>query len=386
MKKTLLLLLALASVLRAEDRLALLIGNGTYRQGALRNPVYDVRALDQVLTQLGFKVIRLENATGAQMQEGLERFANGLNKNSVGLFFYSGHGLQQDGVNYLMPVDGQLSQPDDLKRFLSASQVQTTMARRSKGQKFIFLDACRTDAQSLFPGHRSQGLAPPPVSGNTLISYATAPNSPAYDGLINSPYAESLVRHLPEGRPVAELLAAVNQDVRRDTDDGQIPWLQNNLSAPYSFGTPTAPERHRIVAKQQHNSLEELKRFAAGGDDTSQFMLGFLYESGDRIPRDYRQALLWYEKAAKQGLAEAQFALGRLYYRGNGARQSNSQALYWWQQAAAQKHADAQNNLGYFYEQGLSGRKDLAAAKRYYRQACNDGSPEGCQNGARLER
>src|SRR5262249_36954478 len=97
-----LLALALAwSVQAQESRFALVIGNGAYKVGPLRNPVNDARAMGRTLQALGFAVDLVENADRDRMRQAIRQFQARLAPDSVGLLYYSGHGIQAAGANYL---------------------------------------------------------------------------------------------------------------------------------------------------------------------------------------------------------------------------------------------------------------------------------------------
>ncbi len=80
--------------MRAEKRVALVIGNGTYDGSPLRNPVNDARAMARALRELGFGVIAPENATQREMRLAIIRFGDRFRGGGVGLFFFAGHGVQ----------------------------------------------------------------------------------------------------------------------------------------------------------------------------------------------------------------------------------------------------------------------------------------------------
>ena len=82
-------------------------------------------------------------------------------------------------------------------------------------------------------------------------------------------------------------------------------------------------------------ALRELRPLAEHGDGLAQSMLGWMYEWGEGVPKDYVQARLWYEKAAAQGSPDAQFTLGQLYAKGQGVTQNHVQAHMWYNLAAA---------------------------------------------------
>jgi len=53
-------------------------------------------------------------------------------------------------------------------------------------------------------------------------------------------------------------------------------------------------------------SLDDIRRKAEAGDVRAQLILGYLYDSGEGVPRKHREAVKWWHKAAEQGVASAQ--------------------------------------------------------------------------------
>lgn len=88
-------------------RVALVIGNADYERGWLANPINDARAVTNALQKTGFKVTLVENANRQKMKEAVDAFGDELNAETVGLFYYSGHGVQFKGKNYLIPINGE---------------------------------------------------------------------------------------------------------------------------------------------------------------------------------------------------------------------------------------------------------------------------------------
>ena len=88
-----------------EARGALVIGNAAYDSAPLRNPVNDARAMAATLRDLSFAVTTLENASLTEMKRAIDDFGDGLRRRGgVGLFYFSGHGVQNQGRNFLIPV------------------------------------------------------------------------------------------------------------------------------------------------------------------------------------------------------------------------------------------------------------------------------------------
>src|SRR5262245_64051897 len=100
---------------KAVRRTALVIGNSKYGQGSLRNPANDARAMGNTLKDLGFDVTLQFNLNLRQMDEAVRGFGKKIKDGGVGLFYFAGHGVQVDGVNYLAPVGARVEKEQDVK-------------------------------------------------------------------------------------------------------------------------------------------------------------------------------------------------------------------------------------------------------------------------------
>jgi TPR repeat protein len=98
--------------------------------------------------------------------------------------------------------------------------------------------------------------------------------------------------------------------------------------------------------------FEALLKDAEQGDVNAQFNLGWMYAEGRGVPRNSKQAVYWYSRAARQGDASAQFNLGMLYENGEGVARDDRQAAHWYAKAGGQGIAVAQYNLGIMYDRG----------------------------------
>lgn len=225
----------------AEKRVALVIGNSQYRNvPELANPKNDASDIAAKLESLGFEVIKGLDLDLAGMRKAARDFTSRLEGAELALFFYAGHGLQVNGVNYMAPVDASLRTYDDLDYdVLPMDLVLSAMERKSK-VNLIFLDACRDNplaenlARSM--GSRStavgRGLARLGSGVGTLISLATQPGNIALDGKgRNSPFTGALLKHLgTPGQSVTEDLILVRRDVLKETGGRQVPWDHSSLT------------------------------------------------------------------------------------------------------------------------------------------------------------
>ncbi|KAF0234315.1 MAG: Peptidase C14 caspase catalytic subunit [Desulfovibrionaceae bacterium] len=230
---------------QAERRVALVIGNSTYKVTPLKNPVNDARDIVAALKALGFEVTLLTDATHQQMETAVREFGAKLQKGGVGLFFYAGHGVQVSGENYLVPIDSSMAVEADVKYgSLNAGKVLAQMEDAGNELNIVILDACRTNPFARSFRSAEQGLARMDAPKGSLIAYATAPGKVAADsggGGRNSPYTSSLLRHMrTPGLKLEDTLKRVRVDVMRSTSEKQIPWDYSSLTGDFYFSQPLA--------------------------------------------------------------------------------------------------------------------------------------------------
>ena len=135
--------LAILSPAEAEKRVALVIGNSAYSSvPALANPRNDAEGIGAALNRLGFEITVALDADRAQMEKSVKEFAAKTETADVALFYYAGHGLQHQGVNYLVPTDASLQSAAGLRRLIKLNDIVADV-RRAKAIRILVLDACR---------------------------------------------------------------------------------------------------------------------------------------------------------------------------------------------------------------------------------------------------
>jgi len=122
----------------------------------------------------------------------------------------------------------------------------------------------------------------------------------------------------------------------------------------------------RTRIKYQKQAVDWYTKAAKQGLASAQFNLGRMYVAGKGITRDVELGISWQLKAAEQGLAGAQFAIGKRYFSGVGLTQDYQQALDMFLRAAEQGFADAQNQLGVMHFQGEGVPKDNVQAHKWF--------------------
>jgi hypothetical protein len=224
-----------------EKRVALVIGNGAYKDAPLRNPVNDARAMAQALNGVGFEVILRENTTQRDMLRAVGEFGRKLSSNSVGLFYYAGHGIQVRGRNFLIPIDATIqSEAEASLEALDVERVLEQMQQAGNRMNMVILDACRNNPFERRFRSVSGGLAPIDAPKGTLLAYATAPGKVAADGDgANGLYTQELLQAIRQpGLKVEDVFKRVRGAVAQRTSDQQMPWEASSLTGDFFFVRP----------------------------------------------------------------------------------------------------------------------------------------------------
>jgi formylglycine-generating enzyme required for sulfatase activity len=209
-----------------EKRIALVVGNWAYAQAPLKNPENDVRDMERLLKKdLRFDEVIVEpNADPPRLKAAIRRFGESLERAAarapgrvLALFYYSGHGVQSEGKNYLVPVGRRFDSEDDIEA--DAVEVQFVldrMRRAGGGLNIVVLDACRDFPLRRRARSETRGLARIQPPQGSLIAYATEADATAYDnpGERNGLFTKHLLRRLAQADlDVDKALDYVSSDV-----------------------------------------------------------------------------------------------------------------------------------------------------------------------------
>jgi lipoprotein NlpI len=250
MKKITLLLLFFVlplSFLAAQQKYALVIGNGAYNTGITRlnNPVNDAADISAALRDLGFTVDQVTNAGRVQMEEAVMRLKNRLSaaRGSYGFFYYAGHGVQSGGENYLIPVDANIPSEAYLRdRSVPMMVVLDELNAAGNTLNIVVLDACRDNPF----GWRRSGTRGLQVVSNqpadSIIVYATSAGSTAADGTgRNGLFTTHLLNNLKKpGLSIRDMFDQTGADVRRASNGAQIPAIYSQFFDVAYLGTRPA--------------------------------------------------------------------------------------------------------------------------------------------------
>lgn len=394
-----------------QHRVALVIGNAKYQYvPSLRNPANDARLIASQLYADGFDLIEggaETDLTRAAMLAAIRKFAEKLGPDTVGIFYYAGHGLSVDGQNYLIPVDANPTSARDVDfELVGANLILQQMARAMNGLNVIILDACRNNP---FNGGGMRalggGLSAMKAPRGTLIAYSTQPDTVAPDGSgSDSPYSAALADALREpGLGVLDTFNRVGVRVSAATKDAEVPWVsaspiagefyfvapsartepQVSMAAPPSYGQAAVSGATLVSqatalgqAGRYGDALDRFRQAASLGDTDGMRALGVMYQNGLGTSQDYTKAMRWYRLAADKGDPIAFFQIGWMYANGLGVARDYLQAMAWYQKGADHDCGQAIFQIGWMYQNGLGVQRDLKEALRWYHHGAALSDPE----------
>ena len=253
----------------SERRLALVVGNASYKAKPLATAVNDAALVAQTLRAAGFHVMGARDLDENALRQAFRDFVEAVRSagpGAVAAVYFAGYGLQLEGENYLVPTNADIADASDvpLKAIRLSEQTHALAALESKAT-FVILDMARANPFAL-PG-------PPPASGlawiepepNMLIAFNAAPGTTSLDSASGyGPYARALSEMIREGgRMPADLFDRVRLRVNELTKGAQVPWDISDLEAPFQFfergpGAPSradSPERTAQMRSQPMRSL-----------------------------------------------------------------------------------------------------------------------------------
>ena len=237
---------------QSGGRAALVIGNSRYAVGALKNPKNDAHSISRALEELGFNVEVDFDLDRARMEHAFAEFER-LHAD-VALLYYSGHGVQVDGVNYLVPVGAETITEASSLDLIAVEDWVGRLSHRHK-TRLIFFDACRNNPfgnnliESVGRGSRTSrsatsrplvsraGLAEVRANADTFIAFAAAPGKVAYDGEgMHSPFTDGVLKHIRStDLSISNLMIRTRNEVLASTQQQQEPWDHSALTAPFFF-------------------------------------------------------------------------------------------------------------------------------------------------------
>jgi uncharacterized protein len=223
---------------QAQNRVALIIGNGDYQNATpLPTTLNDAADIAQSFERLGFATTKLINASYEDFRRAIRRF-NELTQNAdIAVVYFDGHGLAVGAENWLLPVDAELRTDLDVAEEAIALNSLMQSVGRASVLGVVILDASRSNPFAARMQRTAQsrsvdrGLARVEPVQNVLVAYASKDGTTNEDrGGRNSPYAAALLRHLESpGLDISFMFRKVRDDVLSHTNRRQRPFVYGSL-------------------------------------------------------------------------------------------------------------------------------------------------------------
>jgi TPR repeat protein len=421
------------------QKAALVIGNTAYTRSPLANSGHDADSMTAELRSLGFTVNQSKDVNLREMARAIDSFAGRLHSGDLALFYYSGHGMQINGENYLLPVDFEAAAEADVPyTAYSANRLRDKLEQSGARLRIVILDACRDNPYKPSRGGPS-GLAPmSSTAEGTLIAYATGDNRTASDnpGQQNGLFTQYLLAALHEpGLELHEIFKKVKEEVYYGSNKQQNPFTYDDVAGSYYFrpGTATAPPSSAPAPAPRPDAAAEawaLLKNSTNPDDFDDFARAFatsdlaatarmraaqlrramvanatnavmprvtqppvsppqsvldpqaVYQQGKQLydQKNYTRAFPLLMQAANAGVVEAMELVGYSLHHAQGVAQDYVQAMQWYRKAAEGGNAAAMEEIGFLYHNGLGVPMDFDVAMQWYRQGADRGSPSAMNN------
>ncbi len=387
------------------ERVALVIGMSAYQNvPVLNNTINDAERIAAKLQEVGFSVTLATDKTQAEILDIMDTCSFQAETADLALVYYAGHGVEVQGINYLVPVDAKVAKAEDITRVgISLNMILETVDSARK-MRVVILDSCRNNpfvgvagfnasgdtslsGNTADPNAPAQGLAPVNPELGTLVAYAAKAGQVALDGLGgNSPYAAALVDAF--GRPDVEIglmFRQVRDEVLKNTGNLQEPCQYGSLSGTPFYLAGTSEGSIDIAAEAdpklawaniQPDQEQQMRAMADAGDNRFMLALAYIRLNPDQDSYNPQEAVQYLTRAAEAGAADAQYELAKLYEKGLGLAADPARALDYFARAADLRQPEAMFNYASLIEEGQVAGKGADDAAGYLYQALRAGSAE----------
>jgi len=234
----------------SQKRVALVIGNAAYTQGALPTTANDAGLIAQTLQAAGFDVVGARDLDGDTLRHALHDFmqkVSGSGPDTVAMVYLAGYGMQLAGENYFLPVDANVTRDSDLPvEGVRIGDYIHQLAALPLRSGIVVVDAARQNPFQLAGNPIAGGLALVEPEPNMLVAYNAAPGTvgPNEPGPYGA-YAQALAETIREGGlPLPELFNRVRLRVNDLTKGALVPWDGQHVQTDFVFfeRAPDAPQ------------------------------------------------------------------------------------------------------------------------------------------------
>jgi uncharacterized caspase-like protein len=319
-----------------NPRIALVIGNATYRDAALATTANDAGLIAQTLQTAGFDVVGARDLDGQSLRTALRDFlekAAAAGPDMQAFVYLSGRGVQYAGDNYFVPVDAQINRDADVPiEAVRVSDFNHALAAMPGRARIVVLDAARANPYAAQGSPLAQGLALVDPEPGELIAFNAAPGTLAGDE--QGPwgvYGKTLAGAIRQGGvDIAQVFDQTRVAVNTETQGALAPWSASKLDGAYYIferaadAPPPALPSPAQTASQPIASFPASQAYTAALDrDTIEGYRDFLaaYPDSDQARRvrailAVRREAAYWRRAAQADTPRAYWTYLRTYPRG----------------------------------------------------------------------
>lgn len=354
-----------------SDRVALVIGVQNYTHiPALRNALNDAKDVSHALMTMGFSVVELyDPASKKEIQAAVRQYFTIISekKQTAGLVYYSGHGVQVDGTNYLIPTEANPQIKADLEdQCVKLEFVMQALDQAGNPLNILILDACRNNPFRGFSRSTEKGLSVVEAPKGSYVVYATKPGSVASDGTgKNGLFTSKLLQYMQEpGLNIEQVFKKVARSVSDESGDAQRPWISSDYTGDFYFTEQGKVYQSRVTVP----ASEKVPTRSLSGPEALR-KADSLSAAGSK-----KEAVAYYEQAAKTGIAPAQFAMGEILADDNSGMKNYARSFFWYKKAAAAGHKEAQYKVAWGYMEGEGVDRNFDSARFWYNRSAEQGN------------
>lgn len=327
----------------AEKRCALVFGNSNYAHLTfLRNPANDAADISSTLQDLGFDVMEVFDGNYAEMRTALNVFATRAQGYDAAVIYYCGHGIQEEGINYLVPVDCPLEAKSELRFCVAAADMVDKLDETGCQTRILILDACR-NVKTSWSRSAATGLASMEGTPGMVIAFSTRNGRTAEDGdALNSPFTAAMLENLPLGVSFSEMMARVARSTYDATGQRQFPVTIGSLMTDFRFNPSTTPVPVQAAAPSvSRQAPAPAQKAKEPENQDAQYAKGMACYQLKDMDGAFRILL----PLAEAGYVKAYFPVAEMYHTGKGVKKNRNEAEKWYQKAADSGNAKAKSIL-----------------------------------------
>jgi len=258
-----------AGATAAERRLALVVGNGSYKAKPLATAINDAALIAQTLQLAGFDIIGVRDPDLGLLRKSVGDLTDKVastGPDATVFLYFSGYAVQLAGENYLIPIGSEITNLADLPaRALSLTELMRALGMLKAKSVLIVLDAARP-GPFVLPG-QAGGLAWTEPEANMLVAFSAAPGTLVRDTAEGyGAYAKALAEMIRESDLTPEnLFERVRLRVHDLSRGTQIPWNASKIEAQFRFlgRSPGAPSRNDAQSRSAQLRLQSMRALGA---------------------------------------------------------------------------------------------------------------------------